>query len=163
MAVLLAARIEAYGPEYEVFSICPHCGESSEETIDLTEVLTNVVESDLERTEAGTAIIELPKSNKVVEFKVLLPKDLTKSVDKMKKLNINTSFNIEFFKRIIVSMDGSEDKDQISEFVQNIRIMDSRALTKAYNNSLPSSTCYSCGKESEGGLPIQANFFFPEL
>jgi len=172
MAVLLAARIEAYGPEYEVFSICPHCGEEQEETIDLTEVLTNVVESDLERTEAGTAIIELPKSNKVVEFKVLLPKDLgsiTKSVDKMKKLNINTSFNVEFFKRIIVSMDGSEDKDQISEFVQNIRIMDSRALTKAYNNSLPSistqrkSTCHSCGKESEGGLPIQANFFFPEL
>jgi hypothetical protein len=57
MAVLLAARIEAYGPEYEVFSICPHCGEEQEETIDLTEVLTNVVESDLERTEAGTAII----------------------------------------------------------------------------------------------------------
>ena len=172
MAVLLSARIEAYGPEYEVVSICPHCSEEQEDTINLSDVLTNVVESEFEKTDAGTTIIELPKSKKVIEFKILLPKDLesiSKSVDKMKKLNINTSFNIEFFKRIIVSMDGSEDKVQISEFVQNIRIMDSRALTKAYNSSLPSistereTVCQACNKESKGVLPIQANFFFPEL
>ena len=172
MAVLLSARIEAYGPEYEVFSVCPHCSEEREETIDLNNILTNVVESKYEKTDAGTAIVELPKSKKVIEFKILLPKDLesiNKSVDKMKKLNINTSYSIEFFKRIIVSMNGSEDKAQISEFIQNIRIMDSRALAKAYNNSLPSistereTVCQACNKESKGVLPIQANFFFPEL
>tara|TARA_R100000664_G_scaffold34109_2_gene54073 strand:+ start:3681 stop:4469 length:789 start_codon:yes stop_codon:yes gene_type:complete len=172
MAMLLAARIEAYGPEYEVASVCPFCSKTQEEIINLSAVLADVIDSEYEKTEAGTTIFELPKSNKVVEFRNLLPKDLesiNKSVEKMKKLNINTNFNIEFFKRIIVSIDGVEDKEEISKFVDGIRIMDSRALSKAYNGSMPSinterkTVCGSCGKESQGGLPIQANFFFPEL
>jgi hypothetical protein len=172
MAVLLASRVEAYGSDYEVVSICPHCGETQEDTIDLNNIISNVVESEYEKTEAGTTILELPKSKKVIEFRNLLPKDLEsieKTVERMKKLNINTSFNIEFFKRIIITMDGEDNKDEIGKFVQNIPIMDSRALNKAYSKSIPridtttKTVCNSCNKESEGGLPIQANFFFPEL
>lgn len=172
MAVLLSARIEAYGPNYDVTSVCPYCSEMQEETIDLNDVVNNVVDSQYEKTDAGTTIVELPKSKKVVEFKNLLPKDMNsieKTVEKMKKLNVNTSFNIEFFKRIVVSVDGETNKDQIFKFVESIRIMDSRFLTKVYNQSMPrinttkKTVCASCGKESEGGLPIQANFFFPEF
>ena len=87
----------------------------------------------------------------------------------MKKLNINTSFTVEFYKRLIVSIDGQTDNSEISNFVEQLRIMDSRKLFSVYQNSLPSldttykAVCHSCGHTNEGGLPIQANFFFPKF
>ena len=172
MAIIIAARIEAYGPDYAVAVMCDACGEVNKRNIDLLQIQDKVIKNVFEVSDHGTVIVELPKSKKVVEFKHILPKSIAsieKSVQKMQKLKINTNFTSEFFKRIIVSLDGDENKEKISSFIDNLRIMDSRFLSLVYNKSLPSldtsfkARCDSCGHESEGGLPIQANFFFPEF
>tara|TARA_R100000900_G_scaffold132540_1_gene109001 strand:+ start:362 stop:1150 length:789 start_codon:yes stop_codon:yes gene_type:complete len=172
MAILIASRIEAYGEDYGITMLCEKCGEINNYNVDLLEIQQKIIESKLEITEYGTVIVELPKSKKVIEFKHLLPRttaSIEKTVQKMKKLNINTNFNTEFFKRIVVSVDGDTNKEEVAKLVENLRILDSRVLSLAYTRSLPSldtsfkATCSSCAHESEGGLPIQANFFFPEF
>lgn len=171
-AILVASRIEAYGPSYDIGLSCSGCGEFYSHTIDLESFGTQEPQEKLESTPEGSLLIELPKSKKVIEFRHLLPKEVAtiqKTVDKMLKLNISTSFNVEFYKRIILSVDGVQDKEQIGNFIDNLRLMDSRKLFLAYRNSLPTlntsftSRCPKCDNVNEGGMPIQANFFFPEF
>ena len=172
LAILIATRIDAYDEEYPVLLDCEACGAKIDHTISLEKVLDNVKESTIEKTDHGTLIVELPKSKKTVEYKVLLPADIAsieRSVDKMKKMDIKTNFLDEFYKRIIVSVDGSLDPQEKSSLIKNLKIKDSRYLTACYSKSLPdidttfTATCPSCQKEQEGGMPFQANFFFPEF
>jgi len=172
LAILLAARVDAYGEDYDVFIECSSCGEEYEAGVDLLKIMSNVVPSPVEMTDNGTYIVELPKSEKVVEYKVLFPNEvisIRKTTEKMLKMNIKTSEQKEFFKRIIMSVDGNGDREHISKFIDNLRIMDSRFLNQKYIDTLPSlnttfkSVCTNCSHEQEGGLPIQANFFFPKL
>ena len=172
MAILLASRVEAYGPEYPVGIACFSCDKEYGANIDLTKMLENVTHADMEVTEGGTTIIELPKSKKVVEFRVLLPieiRSIEKTVERMKKTGINTSFFQEFYQRVIVSVDGDTDGEVISGVIKGMFFKDSRALKLAYENSIPridtefESSCSNCGHTQKGGLPIQASFFFPDL
>jgi hypothetical protein len=172
LAILLAARADAYGEDYQVIVTCLSCEKDYEQEVDLTTIMSNVKTPEIEMGEDGSYLIELPKSEKVVEYKILLPNEMQsirKTVEKMKKMNIKTSENKEFFKRIILSVDGTTDREYISEFIDNLRILDSRFLSSKYAQTIPSldlkfgSTCSHCNHEQEGGLPIQANFFFPEL
>ena len=172
MAILLASRIEAYDKDYPVAIQCVGCGEEYATDIDILEMSKNVVQNDVETTGAGTSIIELPKSKKVVEFKVLLPyevKSIETTVERMKKTGIKTNFTNEFYQRVIVSIDGEVDAEKASTFVKNMFLKDSRAFRGAYENSIPKistefeSVCSHCGHVHKGGLPIQASFFFPDL
>ena len=172
MAILVASRIEAYGGDYPIELLCTNCAENVQHNFDLSNITIKETDEEIEETDAATFIVELPKSKKTIEFKHLLPSEVNsirKTIDKMKKLNINTSFTVEFYKRVVVSIDGQADNSEISNFVEQLRIMDSRKLFAAYQNSLPSldttykAVCHSCGHTNEGGLPIQANFFFPKF
>ena len=172
MAILIASRVEAYGKDYLISAHCAACDEEYECGIDLAKMLKNVSESNVEITGHGTSIIELPKSGRSVEFKILLPvelKSIEKSIERMKKLSINTSFVKEFYQRVIQSIDGNTDGEIIANFVRHMPIKDSRVLKKAYENSISKvntdfqAACTHCGNEETGGLPIQASFFFPEF
>tara|TARA_R110000824_G_scaffold209531_6_gene395337 strand:+ start:2221 stop:3012 length:792 start_codon:yes stop_codon:yes gene_type:complete len=172
MAILLASRIEAYDKDYPVVIECAECDEEFNVDVDILEMSKNVVQDDMETTGAGTSIIELPKSKKVVEFKVLLPyevKSIETTVERMKKTGIKTSFTNEFYQRVIVSIDGEVDGEKASAFVKNMFLKDSRAFRSAYENSIPKistefeSACSHCEHVQKGGLPIQASFFFPNL
>ena len=172
LAILIASRIEAYGADYPISLLCKSCLGEYVYEFDLLTIEPAEKTSKYERTAAGTFIVELPKSEKAVEFKHLTPKEIGSieaSVEKMKKLNINTSFNNEFYKRVVLSVDGSADKDEVGALIESLRIMDSRKLFSTYKETLPNldtsytSVCPHCQHSNEGGLPIQANFFFPEL
>lgn len=172
MAILIAARIEAYGQHYPIEILCSNCGEYFSHDLDLTDFGFGEMGDIAEQTEVGTYVVFLPKSEKTVEFKHLLPKDVAtieKTVDKMKKLNIKTNFNTEFYRRIILSVDGDANKGVITELIDNLRIMDSRKIFAAYTDSLPSMDtsykcdCSHCGHANEGGMPVQASFFFPKF
>lgn len=172
MAIIIAARIEAYGQQYEVVKQCSNCTKEYNIDLNLENFVNNFVTSDYETTENNTVIAELPRSKKVVEFRHLLPTEISsieKTVEKMKKMNVNTTFNEELYKRSILSVDGVTDPGEISKFVTNMRIMDSRKFFIVYNETSPSldlsfkSTCSHCETEQEGGLPIQASFFYPRI
>lgn len=171
-AILIAARIEAYGEDYEVDLMCENCGSLYQHNIDLNSFKLKESKVEVDHTPGGTLLVELPKSKKVIEFKHLMPKEvgaIQKTVEKMTKLNVNTTFNSEFYKRIILSIDGDQNKESIAAFLKNLRILDSRKLLAAYTDTIPAldttyqSTCTNCNHVNEGGLPIQASFFFPKF
>ena len=172
MAIMIAARIDAYDEDYPVILDCTSCSTEIKHQINLQSVLDNIQQPEIERTSQNTSIVELPKSKKMVEYRVLLPVELMsieKTVEKLNSMNIKTSHNQEFYKRIILSVDGETDSQKISDFINNLKIKDSRFLLSAYQKSLPkldtvfSTACPACGKVQEGGMPFQANFFFPEF
>tara|TARA_R110002020_G_scaffold219147_1_gene427019 strand:+ start:917 stop:1708 length:792 start_codon:yes stop_codon:yes gene_type:complete len=172
MAILIASRVEAYGEDYPIIINCQKCTEEYDHDIDLSSMLKNEIESELETTGHGTSIVELPKSQATLEFRNLLPfeaQSIEKTIERMKKNGINTSFVNEFYQRIIQSIDGNTDGEVIASFIKKMPIRDSRVLKKAYEGSIPridtnfQSTCNACGHENKGGLPIQASFFFPEF
>jgi hypothetical protein len=172
LAILIGARIDAYGEDYPAAMTCISCEKEYTVDINLSKILANREESEIEKTDNNSLIVELPKSKKVVEFRVLLPSEISsieRTVEKMKKLNINANLMTEFYKRIVLSIDGDTNRDNVNKFVENLKIMDSRFLTSMYYKSLPvlntnfMSACSHCGHEQEGGMPIQANFFFPEF
>lgn len=172
MAVMIAARVEAYGPEYTVTLSCNKCQNFYLWDVDLSSFESDEITSDYEKTPKGSFIVELPKSQTVVEFHHLLPDEvesITKTVDKMKSLNIKTNFNTEFYKRVILSVNGDDKAELIADLVENMKILDSRKFLKAYQSTVPSlnttvkSTCTECGHHNEGGMPVQGNFFFPEF
>jgi hypothetical protein len=172
MAVLLASRVEAYDKDYPVIIECSGCNEEYDTNIDILEMSNNITQTKMETTPAGTSIIELPKSKKVVEIRVLLPyelKSIETAVDRMKKTGINTNFSNEFYQRVIVSIDGEVDGEKTTTFIKNMFLKDSRTFKSAYENSIPKistefeSVCPHCEHVQKGGLPIQASFFFPDV
>jgi len=172
MAILIAARVEAYGPDYEVELQCGSCETKLEAVVDLNPIVESRIIPEYEITDKGTVIFEAPKSKKVIEFRHLLPKELDsiqKTVERMSTVGIKTTDTLEIYKRVIASVDGNDKPEAIASFVENLRILDSRKLLSVYGSSLPSLDlsfnyeCGSCAHQGKGGLPIQANFFFPEL
>ena len=171
-ALMIALRIDAYDNDYGFTTECGNCNKEYEFNVDLSELLTRVDEGDIERTIDSTFVTTLPKSEKNIEFKLLTPKELVliqKTTDKLKSMNVNTNFLQELYKRIILSIDGNTDPQEKDILIKNMRIMDSRFLFATYAKSIPEldltviSTCEHCSHQQEGGMPIQANFFFPEF
>ena len=172
MAILIASRVEAYGGDYPIMIECVSCNKGYEHVIDLEKMQKNIEQSPVETSGHGTSIISLPKSGKTVEFKVLLPseiKSIERSIERMKKHSINTTFVNEFYQRVIQSLDGVDDGEAITNFVKIMPIKDSRVLKKAYEDAISKidtsfqAACTHCGHEETGALPIQASFFFPEF
>jgi hypothetical protein len=77
-ALLVAARISGYGSDYETKVLCPACGSISENSFDL-----NLIESadpkeekyEVQRTENGTFLFELPSSRADVEIRPFTGRD----------------------------------------------------------------------------------------
>ena len=123
-------------------------------------------------TPDDTLAVKLPKTNKLVEFKYLTPRELeniNKSLEAKRKHKIDTNFLKEMYLKMVLSVDGETNKEKISQFVDNMPIKDSRFLQKTYNDNSPgidlnySFKCQKCKNELEGGVPLQGDFFWPKL
>ena len=70
---------------------------------------------------------------------------------------------------MIVSVNGNDSVEAIVSFINAMPIMDSLFLRTRYAEINPnlefnySTECAKCGFTNEGGVPISANFFWPEL
>ena len=72
------------------------------------------------------------------------------------------------FKQFIVSVNGSTDRAQIKDLVNNMPTLDSHFLRIAYRKLSPNIDltqfveCPSCGYEMEMQVPFTAEFFWPK-
>ena len=172
-ALLLAARISGYGPEYKVKKLCQECGKNTEHVFDLTKNKTK--ETDLESL--GVVLRDnlfwftLPKTNIEVAIRPLTALDknrLEKQREKKVNLGLEPSDLIDFLQSIIVEAGGSRDRGQINEFTQIMPAIDSRKIRTIYKETTPdidttqSIVCSSCSWESESEVWFGLNFFWPE-
>ena len=173
-AVFIAARILAYGPEYEVEIACPSCGEKSKHILNLQDFESK--EIDWSRFTKGeqTFKFTLPASKRELTLKFLThgdEKKIEEAVKSYKKLSKITGVDPELttrLKHMIVAIDGERDQNIINKAVDNMLSRDSLALRSYVKDITPDMDttftfeCPSCDYVNEKmAMPINVNFFWP--
>ena len=164
-ALLVKSRIFGYGAEYATSIECPQCNTKFDYSFDLEELESKGVEAvqSVERTEQNTFVMILPKSNITVEYRLLTSRD-ERELSKKK-----TGGSLDLLKKIVVSMNDQTDKFYIDRALQSLPILDTSLLKKAYIKTMPDIDmnveveCSNCAEVSEMGVPLDANFFWPNL
>jgi hypothetical protein len=174
-AIIVAARINAYGSLYETQVTCPECSTKTDYEFDLTEKLEQAEaeqsEKNLELTENGTFFIKLPKTGWTVELRPLTSKDEKVAIKLLggeTKKGEKEAVLSDQLKLMIASIEGTTDHDLIEKAIAVLPAADSRYLRKEYFKAIPqvdlkkTFSCTKCGYENVLEVPIQAEFFWPK-
>lgn len=176
-AVMVAARVLGYGKDYGVKIEDPFDSDNTQEVkVDLTEIENKEIDEAHIQT-PGLNLFEftLPISKKLLVFK--LPTHSTeKKIEKELKLkkavagadkSIDKTLSTRL-KNMIISIDGEEDRNKISNFVSNeFLAQDSRAFRKYVEDIMPGVKLEflfvsdTTEMEQVIPIPINLNFFWP--
>ena len=168
-AVMIAARILAYGKDYPIEVGCGECQTRFNHTTDLSALET--IEAT-EIPENGEFELTLPTGAKVT-FRLLTrtdEKEIAAEVNALKKINGSIEADSTTrLKHIVTSFNGNRDRKTVREFAEAMIIRDVRALREAYRKVCPDVNfdlnikCSNCGATVKARMPFGANFFWPEL
>ena len=172
-AILIAARVLGYGPEYDIQLKHPETGIESKATIDLTTIEDKILDkSIIEKENRNEFSFTLPASKKSVTFKLLTHGDEVKIEQELKglvKINRIGFEGTTKLKHTILSVDGNYDKKVVREFVDgNFLARDSRALRKHSKNISPDVILQADAKFEDGVVepkvmfPLGSDFFWPD-
>ena len=173
-AIFIAARILAYGKEYEVEITCPSCGEKSKQVIDLQMFEEKVIDWSHFTKGQQTYNFTLPIGKQQLELKFLThgdEKQIEEDMKQVKRLNKATGIEGDLttrLKHLIISVDGDKSRAAINKLVDNMLSRDSLALRQFMNEFSPdidttfTFVCPSCGHEQTNmSMPITVQFFWP--
>ena len=166
-AVMVAARILAYGPEYACQVTHPNTGKTIEYTFNLADcpfkkIPDNVTENNFEVT--------LPVSKKKITFKLLTGKEETAITEELKSSKkVGTEVVPELTTRLrytITSVDGDDSQNTINSFVLNLLARDSMHLRKKIKEVSPDIQLEQeilIGEETvKVDIPMTVSFFWPD-
>ena len=166
-AVMVAARILAYGGEYNVEVTNPKSGETFPYTFDLTscefkELPENVNYSD------NKFELELPITKAKITFKLLTGKDeanITNELKSLQKVGLNGEVTTRL-KTVITSINGDDTKSVISNFVDNMLSKESLFLRDEIariNPDINLTQEVDLGGETVSlDIPMTVEFFWPK-
>lgn len=165
-ALMVAARILSYGKSYE-FEY-----DGIEQNIDLSTIESKELDESLYESGNNEFTFVLPHTENNITFKILTHGDETKIDQEIKgkrKIKKSESSDVTTrFSHIITSINGSSEKKDIREFVDNYLLAkDARELRKYYQQVSPDLDMNvilttSEGEEEVVDLPIGLNFFWPD-
>ncbi len=164
--LMVAARILAYGPEYEAEITNPNTGETFNHTFNLAECEFKKIPDDVD---GNLFDFELPVSKHKITFKLLNGKDeqaINKDIEALKKVNQDVVPELTTRLRYIVkAVDGDETPATINNYVQNMLSKDSLELRKEITRISPD---INMEREIDMGgemvsvtIPMTSNFFWP--
>tara|TARA_R110002110_G_scaffold410955_1_gene634884 strand:- start:2890 stop:3729 length:840 start_codon:yes stop_codon:yes gene_type:complete len=172
-AILVASRINGFGAEYTTKVNCPGCSAVTENTFDLSEVqeyLGDDLENhDIRQTERGTFVIKLPRTGFEAEVRLLNNRDENELAAKMQQNKKGSAYETNLtdqLRKILVSVNGVEDKEILNQFITHLPAFDSRHLRAAYLKVVPGLdmtqhfACSACGFEKEVDIPLTVDFFW---
>lgn len=172
-ALVLAARIEGYGDDYNFSFICPKCLTKNETTTSLNNILENSLFDENKKsekyilTEKGFKTT-LPLSKKVVEVVFLTPKqkeEIDFLVEKNKKHNLPVSSTFLLTKTMLVSVEGEKS---VEEFVKKMKPRDVSYLQNVYALAAPQVvrdvkvSCKKCDHKFTSQINFSAELFWPD-
>ena len=172
-AIFIAARVLAYGKDYEVEVACPSCGVKSKQMVDLQSFTDRVVDWAGFVKGQTTHKFTLPIGKQELTLKFLTHGDEKRIEEDLKgsrKLGRITGVDPELTTRlrhIIVEVDGKDSASDISKCVNNMLSRDSLALRTHLKKITPDLdtqflfNCNSCSNEQLINLPIGISFFWP--
>jgi hypothetical protein len=161
-ALLIATRILGYGKDYEITV------KGEDYTLDMS-TLENK-EFDESKFEAGKNefTFTTPSTGTVLTYNLStgkLEKQIERELAGLKKINKENSTELTTrLKYLITSVDGSEEKKEIRDFVDNrFLARDSRAFRDYVAKEQPDvNLSYILDNGEEVTIPIGLNFFWPD-
>jgi hypothetical protein len=163
-AIMVSARILGYGSEYSF----EHNGET--QTIDLSSLENKPLKEELYKNRVNEFEFTLPHSKNTVTFKLLTHKDeqdISRELEGLKKINKDSSTELSTrLKYLITSVEGSREKKDIREFVENYFLAkDSRALREYIKEIQPDVdlTFFPDNGSDRISIPIGVSFFWPDI
>ena len=168
-AVMVAARILAYGPEYKVQVTIPTTGENLEHSFDLSECPFKNILDDVDYS-SNSFSVELPLSKTKIKFKILTGKEEKQIEEELKAIaKLNRMVSPELTTRLkysIIEVEKETDRSIISNFVDNMLSRDSLFLRQKIQEIAPD---IELTQEIEYGgetvtvdIPMTVNFFWPD-
>ena len=165
-AVMVAARILAYGPEYTCEVTNPNTGDKSEQTFNLADcpfkhIEDNVTENLFE--------FELPISKRKIKYSILTGADerlIEEELKASKKIGTGVSPELTTrFRYIIKEVDGDNSQSVINNISQNILARDSMAFREEIRRIAPDIELKQQvelgGETVEVDIPMTVTFFWP--
>lgn len=172
--LLYKLRSVTYGPDYEVATMCPHCGNTNTIKVNLDKLKTNSFEDSMKKYME----FELPVSKKLIKLKLQTPRMLDEVNRKTKELQEHSSnidsepailFNVV---SLIETIDGQVISEQkLENFVRKLPMKDTNFILQNSKKLIMgigidttiSHTCESCNNEFKLQLPITGEFFGPSI
>jgi|3_EtaG_2_1085321.scaffolds.fasta_scaffold11137_2 hypothetical protein len=171
-AILVNARKNAYGKEYDFYALCENCLEGHEIVADLEVTkIKDIGNSSCHHNPDGTFVVDLPQSKDKVHFRLFFGEDekiIREQEEARKKHKLPFEKIIAVHRQMIIAINENKEPNYIEQYIQKMLIRDSRALQKAYNETKPdviveySFNCKSCDHRNQGGVPFGADFFWPD-
>ena len=166
-AVMVAARILAYGSEYTVELTSPNSDEKITHTFNLADCPFKVLPTDVDYS-SNEFEITLPASKTKITFKLLNGVDelnITKEIKASQKLGTSTEMTTRF-RHLITSVDGNKEQSIINNFATNVLSRDSLFLRQEINRISPDiellQEIESGGEMVEVDIPLTIDFFWPK-
>jgi len=164
--------LASYGPKYQADVRCEGCGEvNKKHEFNINDLPIKWL-GELPETEGVNEFsFTLPKSKKVITFKLATSedeKDISSTLQKL-KTTTNREANITTrLKKLVLSIDGERDPGKVAEFIdrRSLPISDSLALRNQIEKISPDLDtrqqfiCNSCGYSGMVNMPIDFNFFW---
>ena len=164
-AIMVAARILSYGKDYKV----SYGGEVH--TVDLSLIDNKPIDESLYQGPETEFSFTLPATEIEIKFKLLthgMEKKVENEIRGLKKIQKdNAPESTIRLKHMITEVDGSRDRKDVRDFVDNYFLArDARAFREYYNSIQPDVdmdvTLEVNGEEEVVDLPITLNFFWPD-
>ena len=166
-AILIAARILAYGKDYPVEVL------GTKVTVDLTTLKDKYLDESIVTEGKNEFEFELPATKRKLTFKLLTSADekvITKDTEAYEKVGDGVSYGVTTrLKQQILSVDGDSKKTTINSFVDNEFLSrDSIAFREYVNEIQPdvdmtSTYIDSVGEEKEFTVPMTVSFLWPNI
>ena len=172
-AIMIGARILAYGSKYSFSHKNPKTGQSEEVTVDLGSLKEKEIDWSEVKDGSNEFDYELPMSKVVVTFKLLTHKDernIDSEITGMQKISkgISGEVTVRLFNSIL-AINGNRDVKTVRDFVKSMPMQDSQALRKkisALTPDIPLKFDFTddSGEVVEGlSIPMTVDFFWPDL
>ena len=166
-AVMVAARILAYGGKYTCEVINPNTGEKQEHEFDLTQCEYKELPEDIDYTSNNFEMV-LPITNVKITYKLLTGKDEAAVIEDIKSLQkIGQSSEVTTrLKKVITSVNGDDSVSTINNFVDNMLSKESLYLREQVSKINPDIDLYQ--EIDMGGevvtvlIPMTTEFFWPK-
>jgi len=119
-AVMIAARVLGYGPEYAIKVNVPGTGESFSHTVDLTEIANAGIDESLYNNTNRFEFV-LPIGKQVIEYKILTSDEEVEIANLLEKqaLRGHSKGITTRLKYQILSVNGNADKSYVDKFIDN--------------------------------------------
>ena len=177
-AVLIAARISAYGNTYSTSVSCPSCGTTQDYSFDLYD--TNITHGgeddenilDITDNGDGTFATVLPKTQLNVTFRLLDGVDekrIYNASEQARKRNKVEQTVTNQIKTMVVSVNDDNSPQAINYLIENMPSLDTRQLRACYRSVARNIdltqffSCDECGHSQDMEVPLTADFFWPNL